>query len=312
MADSIDRTITAIPGTKVSDDQNLLSRAWYYTHVTADPVDPETVYVNNLSFWKSTDGGKSFSEIRYASWRQSRRLDRSQQQSAHDPGERRWRQHLLQRRTIVLDDPQSANRPVLSPLHRQPRSVHHLRHAAGQHEHRNPEPGQSPETSPGRIVMLRVRAKAATSPSIPMTTTFCMSVPSVRLLVAAIRLQRYDRRRDQIRLITTWPELNRGLGASEHKYRFAWTYPIVFSPHDPDTLYIGGNIVFKTTDEGQSWEADQSRPDSGRSGNAQGQRWTGQSAMRSAPKPMPPSTPSSSLLGPKAPSGQVRTMVWFI
>ncbi len=48
---------------KVSDNQNLLSRAWYYTHVTADPVDPETVYVNNLSFWKSSDGGRTFVEI---------------------------------------------------------------------------------------------------------------------------------------------------------------------------------------------------------------------------------------------------------
>ena len=46
----------------------------------------------------------------------------------------------------------------------------------------------------------------------------------------------------------------RGYGAGEHKYRFAWTYPIVISPHDPNTLYIGGNRVFKSTDEGQSWE----------------------------------------------------------
>ncbi|HEV2107159.1 MAG TPA: glycosyl hydrolase, partial [Thermomicrobiales bacterium] len=37
---------------KVSDNQNLISRAWYYIHLTADPQDPETVYVNNLDFWK--------------------------------------------------------------------------------------------------------------------------------------------------------------------------------------------------------------------------------------------------------------------
>ena len=67
-------------------------------------------------------------------------------------------------------------------------------------------------------------------------------------------LQRYDRKRDQIRLITTWPEGDRGNGAKALKYRFAWTYPIVISPHDPDTLYIGGNFVFKSTDEGQSWQ----------------------------------------------------------
>ena len=48
---------------QVSDNQNLISRAWYYMHLTADPQDPDTVYVNNLSFWKSTDGGKTFAEI---------------------------------------------------------------------------------------------------------------------------------------------------------------------------------------------------------------------------------------------------------
>ena len=48
---------------KVSDNQNLVSRAWYYIHLTADPQDADTVYVNNLDFWKSSDGGKTFAEI---------------------------------------------------------------------------------------------------------------------------------------------------------------------------------------------------------------------------------------------------------
>jgi len=45
-----------------------------------------------------------------------------------------------------------------------------------------------------------------------------------------------------------------GYGASEDKYRFNWTYPIVISPHDPNVLYIGGNLVFKSSNEGQSWQ----------------------------------------------------------
>jgi len=48
---------------QVSSDPQLISRAWYYMHLTADPQDPDTVYVNNLSMWKSTDGGKTFAEI---------------------------------------------------------------------------------------------------------------------------------------------------------------------------------------------------------------------------------------------------------
>ena len=66
-------------------------------------------------------------------------------------------------------------------------------------------------------------------------------------------LQRYDRKSDQIRLITSWPESKVGLGAKSLRQRFAWTYPIVLSPHDVETIYIGGERVYRSTDEGQSW-----------------------------------------------------------
>ena len=67
-------------------------------------------------------------------------------------------------------------------------------------------------------------------------------------------LQRYDHRARQIRLITTWPEEMHGEAPIKERYRFAWTYPIIISPHDPDTLYIGGNQVMRSTNEGQSWQ----------------------------------------------------------
>jgi hypothetical protein len=44
-----------------------------------------------------------------------------------------------------------------------------------------------------------------------------------------------------------------GYGAEGMKYRFQWNFPIVISPHDPKVLYTGGNVLFKTTNEGQSW-----------------------------------------------------------
>ena len=67
-------------------------------------------------------------------------------------------------------------------------------------------------------------------------------------------LLRYDYAADQTRIITVWPELYTGLGAKEMKYRFQWTYPISFSPHDPDTLYVAGNRLFASRDQGQSWQ----------------------------------------------------------
>jgi hypothetical protein len=46
-----------------------------------------------------------------------------------------------------------------------------------------------------------------------------------------------------------------GAGAAELKHRFQWTAPILISPNDPNTLYHGGEAVFKTTDGGMSWSA---------------------------------------------------------
>ena len=46
-----------------SELPDLRRRAWYYTHIFADPQDADTVYVLNLKFWKSIDGGKTFSAI---------------------------------------------------------------------------------------------------------------------------------------------------------------------------------------------------------------------------------------------------------
>ena len=67
-------------------------------------------------------------------------------------------------------------------------------------------------------------------------------------------LQRYDHRTGQIRLVNVWPEHHGGIGPGELRYRFGWTFPIRFSPHDPKVLYTGGNRVFRSTDEGQGWE----------------------------------------------------------
>ena len=67
-------------------------------------------------------------------------------------------------------------------------------------------------------------------------------------------LTRQDHRTGQSRDINAWPDNTMGYGAEAMKYRFQWSYPIAFSPHDPKTLYIGANVLLKTTNEGQSWD----------------------------------------------------------
>ena len=54
--------------------------------------------------------------------------------------------------------------------------------------------------------------------------------------------------------MNVWPEESTGIAPRDMKYRFAWTFPIVFSPHDCNVLYAGGNHVFRTRNEGMSWE----------------------------------------------------------
>ena len=66
-------------------------------------------------------------------------------------------------------------------------------------------------------------------------------------------ISRWDRRTDQLRNVTVWPDNPMGHGAEGMKYRFQWTFPIVSSPHDPNVVYAAGNRVFRSTSDGASW-----------------------------------------------------------
>ena len=239
---------------RVSDNQNLISRAWYYTHVTADPQDADTVYVNNLDFYKSSDGGKTFEEIA----------------TPHGDNHDLWIDPRDTRRMIQGNDG-GANVSVdggrtFSSIYNQPTAqFYHLTT-----DSRDPYfvYGTQQDNSSLSVPSRAGRAGITWGDGFIAGTgeSGYLAVhpenPDI-LYVGAIgsspgggnALQRYDRKTDQIRLISTWPEETNGLGAKAHRDRFAWTYPIVISPHDPNTLYIGGSRVFKTTNEGQSWEA---------------------------------------------------------
>jgi hypothetical protein len=68
-------------------------------------------------------------------------------------------------------------------------------------------------------------------------------------------LTRFDKRTGQARNIAVWPEISDARGAANLEHRFQWTAPIAISPQDPNTIYYGGERVFKTTDGGTRWEA---------------------------------------------------------
>ena len=65
-----------------------------------------------------------------------------------------------------------------------------------------------------------------------------------------------DSRYGNVRNIHPYPKITGSAGDAieNHKYRFNWDSPITISPHDPNTVYFGGNVIFKSTNRGQSWE----------------------------------------------------------
>ncbi len=55
--------------------------------------------------------------------------------------------------------------------------------------------------------------------------------------------------------VSPWPVNPLGHPSSDIQYRMQWTTPIAISPHDPNVLYVGANVLFRSTDEGMSWKA---------------------------------------------------------
>ena len=71
---------------------------------------------------------------------------------------------------------------------------------------------------------------------------------------AATHLTRTNLKTGQNEVRSVWPETLFGVAASEFKYRFNWNAPFVISPHDPNTIYMAANVVFRSRDEGMTWE----------------------------------------------------------
>src|SRR5919201_1120645 len=155
--------------------------------------------------------------------RSPRPVDRPEGSEADHQRERRRRGRDVQRGRELVIGLQPADGRVLPRHHRHADALSDLRRATGQHHDDRPQP-------------------RAYDPNI----VFAGNYQGI--------LTRYDRRTGQARNIMVWPETSAGEGAGALKYRMQWTAPTVHSPHDPNVLYHTGNCVFRTLDEGNSWE----------------------------------------------------------
>jgi photosystem II stability/assembly factor-like uncharacterized protein len=231
----------------VNPDRNFRQRAWYYTHVVADPVNTENVYIMNTGLWRSTDGGNSFNFIRvphgdnHDLWISPD--DPDIMINANDGGAnvsynggRAWstqtNQPTAEMYRVTVDDQfpyrvygcQQDNSCVSLPSRTGSGGIarHHWYVIGG--------------CESGHV---------AVDPRNPKVTySGCYGG----------QIGRYDHETGQEREIMAYPQLAVGQAATDLKYRFQWNAPIRLSPHDPSVLYHASQFLHRSNDEGHSWE----------------------------------------------------------
>ncbi len=251
--------------TKVNEERRLRQRAWYYTRIYADPKSADTVYVLNTGFYRSNDGGRTYSGIsvphgdNHDLWIASddpNRMIESNDGGANVSfnGGRSWTeqdQPTAQFYRVALDNDF-------------PYNIY----------------GAQQDNSTVRIASRTMEGGIGTSDWYDVgggESGWIAPSPKDSQIVFAGSYggltTRYDRRTGQQRNISPYPNNPMGAGADVLKYRFQWNFPLLFSPHDPSTLYSAANVLFKSTDEGGSWQPispDLSRNDKSKQGPSGG------------------------------------------
>lgn len=251
--------------TKVNEERRLRQRAWYYTRIYADSKNADTVYVLNTGFYKSNDAGKTYAAISVP----------------HGDNHDLW---------IAPDDPNrmlNSNDGGANVSFNGGRSWTEQDQATAQFYRvavDNDFPyniyGAQQDNSTVRI------ASRTTDSGINREHWYDVGggesgwiAPSPKNSAIVFAgsygglLTRYDHHTGQLRNVSPYPNNPMGAGADVLKYRFQWNFPILFSPHDPNTLYAGGNVLFRSTNEGQSWEVispDLTRNDKSKQGSSGG------------------------------------------
>jgi photosystem II stability/assembly factor-like uncharacterized protein len=233
--------------TRINPDHRFRQRAWYYSHIYADPAVADTVYVMNTGAFRSTDGGKDFKLLpaphgdHHALWidpTDPRRLingndggasisvdggntwtqqdNQPTAQFYHVVADNHWPYRVYgaqqDNTTIAIasrDDEGVIGRQDWYPV------------GGGESGYIAPDP-QDPETV------------YANSDSGQMT--------------------RYDHRTENLRDVSMYPLDVSGNGAANLKYRIQWTEPVFVSAHDSNVLYTAAQFVLKSSDQGRSWK----------------------------------------------------------
>jgi photosystem II stability/assembly factor-like uncharacterized protein len=243
----------------------LRQRAWYYTTLTVHPANPNEVWFPQVPMLKTIDGGKTIQYVKGIS---------------HGDHHDIWFDPADPRRMIVANDGGvNVSRNGGANWYAPPLPISQFYHVSVDNRH------------PYHVAGAMQDLGTAQAPSDTLTGGIHLtdwhdvgggeaghvySDPSDPNIVYAGEylgiITRYDHRTKESRNVSAWPENPSGKGGEDMKYRFQWTAPITGSPSDPKVVYHGAQVIFRTTDGGQSWTA--ISPDLTRNDKSK-QKWTG-------------------------------------
>jgi len=237
---------------RVNDERKLRQRAFYYTRVYADPNDEDVMYALNTGLYRSRDGGETFPRGIRVPHGDNHDLwiapdDSDRMVNANDGGA-----------NVTFNGGRSWTDQDYSTaqFYRVITTNHLPYHICG---------GQQ-DNSTACIPVRGWNHMAARGPG---DRTWYYAVGGCESGYIAPHpvdldifyagcyggsLSRFDMATGVRRAIHVWPENPMGQSSEDLVERVQWTFPIVFSHHDPDVLYTGTQKVWKTTTEGQSWE----------------------------------------------------------
>jgi photosystem II stability/assembly factor-like uncharacterized protein len=231
----------------INSDRDLRQRAWYYTRIYADTEDENTVYVLNVRYHKSTDGGKNFDtynaphgdhhDLWIAPEDPNRMIigDDGGAQVTYDGGET-WSTYYNQPTSQFYRVTTDNSFPYRIYVAQQDNSTLRIPHRT---ESWNIDEDDWEETAGGESAHIAID---------PTNNDIVYGGSYDGFLT------RYNHNSKTIRSISVWPDNPMGHGAEAMKYRFQWNFPIFFSKHNPKLLYTASNHLHKTTNEGESWE----------------------------------------------------------
>ncbi len=230
----------------MTDDHRFRQRAWYYSHIFADPKSADTVYILNTAAYRSNDGGKTFSRLRaphgdnHALWIDPTNPKRLM--NGNDGGA-----------TISIDGGDN-----WTSVNNQPTAQFY--HVTTDNRFPYYIYGAQQDNSTVAI------ASASADGGIDRSdwydvgggeSGYIAPDPNDPEIVYAGSyggdITRYDHRTREQQAINPWPVNPIGWAAADVEHRFQWTEPIAFSPHDQKTMYFASEVLYKTTDSGMSW-----------------------------------------------------------